>query len=147
MNSEVPELHSRRFAKRIHGKLGRAVYSVEGKRDMRGDAGDINNRTLPLLLHDGNDRQCGFDSAEEVGVECLATACHVQLRDRIQQPMAGVVYPNLDPVEMVQREAEHAIDFYAIAHIARKHHGALGMTNAVAVGFFSVSSAVTTAQF
>src|SRR6266702_806484 len=67
MNSEVSEFHSRRFAERIHGKLGRAVYSVEGKRDMPGDAGDINNRTLPLLLHDWDNCQHGFDSAEEVG--------------------------------------------------------------------------------
>src|SRR5437870_9372887 len=42
---------------------------------------------------------------------------------------------------MVQREAEHAIDFFAIAHIARKRQCALGVTNPVAGGFCSASIA------
>ena len=81
MNSEVLQFHSRRFAECVHGKFGRAVHSVEGKRDMSGDAGDVNNCARALLLHDGNNCQHGFNSAEKVGVECLATGCHVQLRD------------------------------------------------------------------
>src|SRR5437660_10824094 len=54
MNSEVLQFHSRRFAECVHGKFGRAVHSVEGKRDMSGDAGDVNNSARALLLHDWN---------------------------------------------------------------------------------------------
>ena len=81
MNSEVLQFHSRRFAECIHGKFGRAVHSVEGKRDMPGNAGYINNCSRALLLHDWDNCQHGFNSTEEVGIECLATGCHVQLRD------------------------------------------------------------------
>src|SRR5437764_381432 len=45
MNSEVLQFHSRRFAECVHGKFGRAVHSVEGKRfaDSHGSAGHYDN--------------------------------------------------------------------------------------------------------
>ena len=55
--------------------------------------------------------------------------------------MAGIVYPHIDPIEMMQCQAEHPVDFLAIAHIAGERQCAFGVTNPVAGGFCSASIA------
>src|SRR5207237_10563541 len=55
--------------------------------------------------------------------------------------MAGIVYPHIDPIEMMQCQAEHPVDFLATAHIAGERQCAFGVTNAVAGGCCSTSLA------
>jgi hypothetical protein len=44
--------------------------------------------------------------------------------------VTGVVHPNVDALEMMESQSDGAIDFFAMAHVARHGHRSLGMPNA-----------------
>ena len=87
---------------------------------MPGDAGHIDNRSRSLLLHDRQHRLHGFHRAEKVCFERLAHLRHVDARRPIQNSVAGIVNPDVDPQEMMHGQANDAVDFFAIAHVAGK---------------------------
>jgi hypothetical protein len=75
------------------------------------------------------------DRPEEIGIESLAAESHVHICDGIHQPVTGVVNPNVDAPEMVQGEADDAIDFLAVADVTGKRQGPFAMADAAAGRF------------
>ena len=49
--------------------------------------------------------------------------------------MPGVVYPNVDALVVVQGEADHSVDFFAVANVAGQSQGSIGMTDTRASSF------------
>src|ERR1700733_7027287 len=49
--------------------------------------------------------------------------------------MAGVVDPHIDAFEMMQRQAQNAIDLFRVPDVAGKRDGAIGITDAYAGSF------------
>ena len=73
--------------------------------------------------------------AEEIGLEGLPAPRHIDIRDRIQDSVTGVVYPDIDALEMVQGQAHNPINLLAIAHIASESQRALAVADPPAGGF------------
>ena len=61
-------------------------------------------------------------------------AGHFHLCDGIHQSVAGVIDPDVDALEMMQGQAENAIDLLGVANIAGKRDGAFGKADALAGG-------------
>jgi hypothetical protein len=95
------------------------------KRDwnMPGHARYIYDRPRALLLHHGNHSLHGFDRPEEIGFKGLATGGHTHVRDGIQYSVAGVINPYVDALEVVEGEADDAINLLAITYVAGEPQG------------------------
>lgn len=93
----------------------------------------------PLLLHyRQSSLQAGY-GPEKVGVESLADGGHIHAGDGVQQSMPGVIDPHVDALVVVQRQADHAVNLFAITDVTGKRQGALAMADAGA-GRFGASS-------
>jgi hypothetical protein len=77
----------------------------------------------------------GFHRAEKVGFEGFANGSHISVRDGIEQAMSGIVDPDVNAFEMMHGKAKYAVNFLAVADIARKSERAIEMTDALASGF------------
>ena len=75
------------------------------------------------------------NGAEEVRLEHVVAGMHIDLRDGIEQPVAGVVDPDIDTLEMMQGQGENAVDLFRVADIAGESNGAIGIPDAGASGF------------
>src|ERR1700733_3947381 len=110
----MDQLQARRLAYRIQGELGGAVNGVKRKRKMPGDTGYIDNRARSLLLHHWDHRLHRSNGAEEIGIKRITACRHIHLLNRVQHSVTGIVYPNIDPAKMMQRERDHAINLLTI---------------------------------
>ncbi len=54
---------------------------------------------------------------------------HLGLRNGIQQTVSGVIDPDVDALEVMQRKREHAVDFLGVADVAGQGDGAFGTTD------------------
>src|ERR1700691_6707900 len=90
------------------------------KRDgnVPGDTGYIYNRASALLPHHRNHGLHGAERAENIRVEHFPARRHVDLRHRIKQPVPGVVYPDIDSLKMMQRQADGAFNTLAVPDVA-----------------------------
>jgi len=102
---------------------------------MPGNTGDIDDRTATLLTHDWDDGLHRGEGAEEVGVEQIAAGVHVGLGNGVEEAVAGVVDPDIDPLEVMQRERENTIDFFGVADVAGKGDGTIENADAGASRF------------
>ncbi len=135
MDSRTLEFHVCRFAKSIHSELGRAVDGMKRKRNVTGNARDIDDRSRTLLLHHG---QCGLhagDRPEEISVEGFPAGVHVHVSDRVHESVAGVVDPDIDALKVMQGKTDDAVNLFAVADVARERQGVLDVADALARGF------------
>jgi len=131
VNAAALQFHARCLAHGIHGKFCGAVKRVERDRNMPRDARYIHDGPRSLLLHYGNDRLHCRQSAEEVGVEHVTASGHIDLRHGIEQAVTGIVHPNINPIKVMKRQTDHAINFFAMAHVARQRQSSFGVANPV----------------
>ena len=114
---------------------------MKRQRDMSGDAGYVDNGSRSLLLHYENRRLHGEDGPEEISVEHIAACGHIHVSDRVLQSVACVVDPEIDTFKVVQSEAEDAVNFLAVAHVAGECQGAIGVADSAPSGFGASSIA------
>lgn len=86
-------------------------------------AGNVNDGTG--LLHERYDRLHSGDHTEEVRVEEVAVISRIHPGDGVDQAVPRVVDPYVDAPEMMQRQAENAIDFLAVTHVASQGESTL----------------------
>ena len=108
---------------------------MKWKRNVTGDARDIDNRSRTLPLHHRQRRLHAGDCPEEIGVEGFTHSVHVDLSDRVHEAVAGVIDPDIDALKVVQGEADHAVNLFAVADIAGERQCVLRVANAFARGF------------
>ncbi len=118
VDAAVCQFHARCLADGIHGKFRGAVNSVERYRDVPRYAGDVNDAAGPLLPHDRDHRFHAFNRPEEICFESFSAVGHIHRGHTIQDSVAGVIHPNVDVLEMMQDQSDHAINFFAMANVA-----------------------------
>src|ERR1700720_4827037 len=85
----------------------------------------LSSTPAALLPHEGSDCLHRIHRAEKIGLEHLVAGRHVSLRDGIEQAVPGVVDPDINALEMMQRQAENTIDLLRVPDVAGKRDRAI----------------------
>lgn len=78
------------------------------------------------MLHYGDHRLRRRDRSKKIRLKHVATSGHIHPGHRIDESVAGVVDPQVDPPEVMQRRVDHPVNFLAMANVAGEGKRAFG---------------------
>ena len=67
--------------------------------------------------------------------KCFVAGCHIHASNGVEHAVAGVVDPDINPLEVMNGQADGAVDLFAMADVASQREGTVAVADAGAGGF------------